>query len=1031
MLKKRLKQLSWGLFLMLVGLVGWNVGVSGEEIPVEETTIVVHYRSSEERQWALWVWPEEGEGQELQFTSTDKFGQVAVLKVPGVHQKVGIIVKQKGSWEAQDGGDRFIDTSSGMGEVWINGGSPETLISPPVGFEDNKLSGAVRVHYFRPDSYDGWELWSWVNQEDGRVHSFDQSDNYGKITRIEAVSEEPISHVNFIVKKSVGDNPWAEKDGEEDRKIRVLPEKEVTDVWVIAGDEKVYYNPYFANKEMSIKKATIEETNKVKVTMSHPVDLEWLKGKLSLTDIGTDFEISLDKENERVFWLTTSLSLNLGKNYLLNVEGLTSVPLTIGGIVRTPSFDETYAYSGELGALYEDRQTTFRLWAPTAQKVELVEYVDSQPDSQEKQVRLMLPKERGTHELSLSGNQAGVSYAYRLTFADGTTTVTSDPYAKAVVANGERSVVVDPQTVKRQAFKRIPPTQPADAIIYELHVRDFSIQEDNGIKHKGKFLGVVEEGTKNGKGQVTGLDYLKQLGVTHVQLLPMYDYASVDETNPSPQYNWGYDPKNYNVPEGSYSTDPYNPLTRILEMKEMIQGLHDNNIRVIMDVVYNHVYAVNQQALQKTVPGYYFRYTADGKLANGTGVGNDTASERAMMRRYIVDSVSYWAENYQLDGFRFDLMGIHDVETMNAVRQALDKIDPSIIILGEGWDLNTPLAPELKATQKNAFKMPGIAHFNDSLRDGVKGSVFDRIEPGFVNGKPDQESLVMTNILGGQGLDASAGKYSGPQQVIQYVEAHDNLTLYDKLSETNPNDSPEWRLKRHTLATSIPLLSQGVPFIHAGQEFMRTKGGNENSYNSSDTVNQFDWHLAYENQESVDFVKKLIALRKSEPLFRLTSYDEINKQVKILTQEDQVIAYELANNKNRYVVVLNAKESDLDVSEFGIKAMKSILSNEGDSKKGLSRKGVGPLSVTVYQDTLEESTSTTETSQSSSDLTETSDGTTDTDPSTKKNSGKDNEQTTLPKMGEQLVTGIGILGGIMAIGSFLLWLKRHQTHKSE
>lgn len=400
LVKKRLRKQGWGIItVMIVSLiVGWgSQSVRAEVVQPEETTIVVHYRPSEQRQWALWVWPEEGEGQELEFTSTDTFGQVAVLKVPGVHQKVGIILKQKGSWEAQDGGDRYIDTRTGMGEVWINGGSPETLTSPPAGVSDDKKSAKLKVHYFRPDGYEGWNLWTWVQQEEGQAQAFDKSDNFGKLTDFEVVSETPISHVNFIVKKTVGDNPWAEKEGE-DRKIRVLPEKEVTDVWLIAGDETVYYNPYFANKDMSIKKATIEETYKINVTMSQQVDLEWLKGKVSLSNMETGFDLSLDEKNDKGFWLTTASPLDLGKNYQLSIEGMDSLAVTVGGIVRTPAFDEAYAYTGELGALYEPEKTTFRLWAPTAQKVELVEYVTHQPDSLEKRATVMAAKDKGTHE---------------------------------------------------------------------------------------------------------------------------------------------------------------------------------------------------------------------------------------------------------------------------------------------------------------------------------------------------------------------------------------------------------------------------------------------------------------------------------------------------------------------------------------------------------------------------------------------------------------------------------------------------------
>ncbi|MFZ2454209.1 MAG: type I pullulanase, partial [Trichococcus flocculiformis] len=350
---------------------------------------------------------------------------------------------------------------------------------------------------------------------------------------------------------------------------------------------------------------------------------------------------------------------------------------------------------------------------------------------------------------------------------------------------------------------------------------------------------------------------------------------------------------------------------RIFELKQMIRTLHENGLRVIMDVVYNHVYDPKDQALERTVPGYFYRYNADGSLANGTGVGNDTASERHMMRKYIIDSVKYWAKEYHLDGFRFDLMGIHDSVTMNAIREALDKIDPSIIIIGEGWEMSTPLPEDLKASQRNAQAMPRIAHFNDSIRVALKGSDFgDEKDRGFISGKNYLEDLLLRNIKGAMHL-SSHSSYVDPEQVIQYVEAHDNLTLYDKLLRSNPDDSEEVRIKRHTLATSIVLLSQGVPFIHGGQEFLRTKAGVANSYQSPDEINQFEWERVTTFQESVAYVKGLIALRKSEYLFRLHTHEEIDAHFTMLSENFNIIAFSLTNSEKKYIVIFNGNRSDV------------------------------------------------------------------------------------------------------------------------
>ena len=580
--------------------------------------------------------------------------------------------------------------------------------------------------------------------------------------------------------------------------------------------------------------------------------------------------------------------------------------------VRSNDFDNYFSYDGELGALYEKEGTLLRVWTPTAKSVEVWIYADDSFKGPSTKIE-MVQKPKGIFEAYLPGDQHGTIYVYKILFLNNRESISVDPYARATTVNGMKSVIADLNRTNPDGWgERLPAFGlPEEAIIYELHIRDFSISETSGIVNKGKFLGLTEKNTQNASGRKTGLDYLIDLGITHIQILPMFDYATVDEANlTEPQYNWGYDPLNYNVPEGSYSTDPFDPFNRIFELKQMIRTLHDNGLRVIMDVVYNHVYDPKDQALERTVPGYFYRYNADGSLANGTGVGNDTASERHMMRKYIIDSVKYWAKEYHLDGFRFDLMGIHDSVTMNAIREALDKIDPSIIIIGEGWEMSTPLPEDLKASQRNAQAMPRIAHFNDSIRIAVKGSDFgDEKDRGFISGKNYLEDLLLRNIKGAMHL-SSHSSYVDPEQVIQYVEAHDNLTLYDKLLRSNPDDSEEVRIKRHTLATSIVLLSQGVPFIHGGQEFLRTKAGVANSYQSPDEINQFEWERVTTFQESVAYVKGLIALRKSEYLFRLHTIEEIEAHFTILSENFNIVAFSLTNSEKKYIVIFNGNRSD-------------------------------------------------------------------------------------------------------------------------
>lgn len=622
-----------------------------------------------------------------------------------------------------------------------------------------------------------------------------------------------------------------------------------------------------------------------------------------------------------------------------------------GSLVRTAEFDERFYFNGRLGAFYTKKATHLRLWAPTAQEITLEIWDSLEEDSQIKERIPMEQTDIGVWEVRLPGDQHKTVYTYHLTFSDGTNHSTQDPYSRAVIINGNKSVILDPDTTYLKGFYRMPPfTYPTDAIIYEIHIRDFTVNSDACVKENGRFLGITQTGTTNDLGSPTGIDYLKSLGVTHVQFLPMYDYATVDEKNPKKHYNWGYDPHNYNVPDGSYSTDPHDPISRIVELKQMIKALHDAGIRVIMDVVYNHVYEVSDHPLHKTLPGYYFRYDKKGNLSNGTAVGNDTASERWMMRKYMLDSIAYWLTEFHLDGFRFDLMGIHDVVTMNEIRRLVDTIDPSVILLGEGWNLKTELPDTDKAWQGNASKMPGIAHFNDSMRDSVKGSTFKFKEKGFISGHRSDLKTVAGNMM----AKVSHKKYLGPDQVIQYVEAHDNLTLYDKLLLTNPEDSEETRIRRHTLATSIVMLAQGIPFIHGGQEFLRTKRGVENSYRSSDEINCYYWRRQDDYRQAVEYFKGLVRLRKSHYLFRLKDAHAIDNSVELINARDGFISYRLKDMNQEILVIVNGNDKEhrvsVDKGTWQVLVRNMMVFDSGDLI-GFSKGhiNVDPLSVLVLK----------------------------------------------------------------------------------
>ncbi|PZD97007.1 type I pullulanase [Paenibacillus sambharensis] len=576
------------------------------------------------------------------------------------------------------------------------------------------------------------------------------------------------------------------------------------------------------------------------------------------------------------------------------------VSVTGGLSVFSEEFDHAFYYDGDdLGVTCREGLTRFRLWAPTASEAQVLLYESAQGSA----VRVMQMKrsDKGTWLLEVNEPLAGFYYTYLVKIGSQWNEA-ADPYAAMVGVNGERAYIgtleqTDPEGwgVEKPAIQ-----SPLDAVIYELHVRDLSIHPESGIRHKGKFLGLAEEGTTGPDGIHTGLDHIVNLGVTHVQLLPIFDISSVsiDEASDTPAYNWGYDPQNYNAPEGIYATDPHDPVCRVRELKQLIHTLHRRGLRVIMDVVYNHVYDGYRANLAKLVPGYYMRHWPDRTLSNGSHCGNDVASERPMVRKFIVDSILHWAKNYRIDGFRFDLMGLLDIESMLEVKQKLHEIDPSILIIGEGWMMNTALPEDQRADMRNAARLPGIGIFNDQFRDTVKGKTLEPTRKGFVNGSWDCGYDLKRAVVGGTAYDSGMKIFADePVQSVNFVECHDNHTLWDKLSITNPDDPEPVRRQMHRLATSIVLTSQGIAFLHAGQEFMRTKQGIENSYKCGDDINALDWHRCARHQDHVEHVRALIQIRKEHPAFRLRTTEEIRSHLVFEPAPDaRSLAFTLRNH---------------------------------------------------------------------------------------------------------------------------------------
>ncbi len=592
-----------------------------------------------------------------------------------------------------------------------------------------------------------------------------------------------------------------------------------------------------------------------------------------------------------------------------------------------PQYESLEAYPvyafADLGVTYAPNATTFKLWSPAAQEARLRLYTTD--DAAVEPERIISMKEvDGAWTATEEGDQEGIYYTFQIKQNGRWHEDAADPYARAVGTNGRRGQVVDLKKTdpagwaedKSPAFGA-----PTDAVIYELHIRDLSLDPRSGIERKGKFLGLTERGTVTPQGDTTGLDHIVNLGVTHVHLLPSFDFLSVDEANTTEaQYNWGYDPQNYNVPEGSYATDPADGRVRIREFKEMVRAMHAAGLRVVMDVVYNHTGRTDDSKFQLLAPDYFYRFNDDGSFSNASGCGNEIASERPMVRKYIRESVEYWVKEYHIDGFRFDLMGIHDIATMNEISRSLRALRPDILLYGEGWTAgDSPLPDSLRALKVSTPKLENIAAFSDDVRDALKGSVFNHEEKGFVSGAEGKSQSVRFGIVGATKhpqVDYASVNYSKapwatePGQCVNYVSCHDNHTLWDRLAISNRTDSPAEREKMQRLALATVLTSQGIAFLHAGSEFCRGKNGEENSYRSSDGINAIRWNDKRAHRQTHDYVRGLIAMRREHPAFRLGSTERIARHLSFLdTEDEQLIAYRITEAPDDewqdIIVVLN------------------------------------------------------------------------------------------------------------------------------
>lgn len=647
--------------------------------------------------------------------------------------------------------------------------------------------------------------------------------------------------------------------------------------------------------------------------------------------------------------------------------GIFLTAIQMHGAVTDSGYMTMPTYNGnDLELTVNDSGTHFALWSPMAQDAQVLVY-DQDRNSMPIDSLDMIKSENGVWRVSVPQQLYGKFYTFRIRYNDKWLDETPGVWAKAVGTNGERAAIIDFRSTDPEGWGNDhgPKTDNiTDAVIYELHHRDFSIDLSSGIVNKGKFLALTEKGTHTSDGETTGIDHLKELGVTHVHILPSFDYNSIDESNlAANQYNWGYDPANYNVPEGSYSTNPADPAARITEMKKMIKSLHDNGIGVIMDVVYNHTANNDDSNFSLTAPGYYYRHNADGSYSDASACGNETASEREQMRDFIINSVKYWAKEFHVDGFRFDLMAIHDIETMNQVTAALKEIDPSIFVYGEGWTASdSPLPVEKRALKEHVSEMPDIAVFSDDIRDAVKGHYADEAARGFATGAPGNEETVKIGIVAATNhpqVDYSKGNYSrfayanAPTQVINYVSCHDDLTLTDKLRKSMPDVSDDDRMRMARLAQTIVFTSQGTPFLFAGEEMFRDKKGVHNSYKSPDSINAINWNLKHLNANQVEYYRELIKLRKEHPAFRMTTagqvashliFDEVN--------EPNFIVYSLVDHANgdkceEIKIALNGSDSTKSIEVPH--ARWTVIAEDGKLKSsGLRNFSGGTISVGPY-----------------------------------------------------------------------------------
>lgn len=812
----------------------------------------------------------------------------------------------------------------------------------PVQAAKTKTSLSVTFHYNREDEqYQNWSVWLWNGKEEGKEYFFDQTDDFGACATIAIANADSDTDVGFLIK--YGD--WEKKDVEQDRYLDLSKAKDgKMDVYLYAGEETIRYEKP-EEKRITFLSAKWEEMDLVTVCLRSaeaasidPSEIVIQKEDHSVVNATVEsWEVNGKQIQAQ---LRTGGKMQMYTAYQCTADDADPVYIDCGKVFDTKEFNQECVYEqDDLGVTFQDDQNVqFCVWAPTAQNLSVLLYENGEGGT----VLTELPMTAGQNgEWKAVAARADVEnkyYTYRVDVL-GNTNEVMDPYAKACGVNGMRGMVLDLDSTDPDGFseEKSPALESdSDDTIYEMSVRDFTISDTSGVKNAGKYLGLTEQETKNKEGDSTGLDYLKELGVSYVQIMPTQDFYGIDEKTQT-GYNWGYNPMNFNIPEGSYATDASKGEVRVNEYKQMVESLHNAGIRVIMDVVYNHTYQGTDSSLNRLVPFYYYRWNEDGTLSNGSGCGNEIATERTMAQKMIVDSVSYWVREYHVDGFRFDLMGLFDIKTAKKIEKTLHEINPDLLLYGEGWNAGDSVYEKDTAVSENAKKLNGIGFFNNAYRRGIQSYISNDMGK-----KNENVNWVYFGTEGAADLTQtkkSLGAWTAsPRQSIQYTSCHDGYTLYDLLCINNPDDEKETLLERNKMAITLVMTGAGIPFFQSGEEFLRTKTNadgtaNANSYDAGDAVNEIDWDLRSENKDMVAYYEKMIQFRKEHTQLAVADTKTLNKTLwlDVDKKENGVVSYKYTDNhynlwKNIVKLTCDPQNAgSFQLSTYGCPGIISIL----------------------------------------------------------------------------------------------------------